>query len=497
MEASMTERKLDLGPWLVVGAVVAILVGAALLRFVDLGSNPGGLFSDEAYEGYDAQQLLHVPGFHPVFFADGGGREALFAYVVAAVFRVMGETTLALRGTAAGIGVLAVLAIWLLGRRFGVAAGLAAAAWAAGSLWLICVSRDGMRNTLVPLFAALALLAFVAWHDRPSRRMAILAGAVAATATLYTYQPLKLLPLLLLVWLLWLRRIDRPGYERMRANFAAFVAAFLVVGVPMLAAAATDPGTYFGRAVGTALGSSDLVAHWLRTFGMFALTGDPNQRHDVDGLPLLGVPLTLLAAAGVARLWRSRHNAAEALILLSLPIFLVPPLVATEGGAPHFLRSLGLAAPMATTIGLGAAEVIERARGRWGSAGARITAASVAVGLVVLAIGSGSAYLSRPVADRYSAYSYELVAMAAAARGAGDAVIVDDYSSTVIRFLDATQLPTIVMPGAPIPELDRYRAVFALSKADLGRALGSAVAAHARAVATDPAGLPTVWAVMP
>jgi len=76
-------------------------------------------------------------------------------------------------------------------------------------------------------------------------------------------------------------------------------------------------------------------------------------------------------------------------------------------------------------------------------------------------------------------------------------VIVDDYSSTVIRFLDATQLPTIVMPAATIIEPDRYRAIFALSRADLGRALGSTVAAHARAVARDPAGRPTVWAVIP
>ena len=116
------------------GALVAILIGAALLRFIDLGSNPGGLFADEAYEGYDAQQLLHVAGFHPFFFTDGGGREALFAYLVAAVFRFAGETTLALRATAAGIGVVGVMAIWLLARRLGVAVGLAAAAWAAGSL---------------------------------------------------------------------------------------------------------------------------------------------------------------------------------------------------------------------------------------------------------------------------------------------------------------------------------------------------------------------------
>jgi 4-amino-4-deoxy-L-arabinose transferase-like glycosyltransferase len=496
MEPSMTERKFDLRPWLIAGAVVAILVGAALLRFVDLDANPAGLFSDEAYEGYDAQQLLHVPGYHPVFFSDGGGREALFAYLVAGVFSVAGETPLALRGTAAAIGVVGVLAIWLLGRRFGVAPGLAAAAWAAGSLWLICVSRDGMRNTLVPLFGALALLALIAWRDRPSRRMAILAGAVSSVAALYTYQPLKLIPLLVLAWLVWMRRVDRPSYERLRADLVAFVVAFLLVGTPMLLAAVTDPGTYFGRAVGTALGNTDLVGHWLQTLGMFAVTGDPNQRHDVDGLPLLGVPLSLVAAAGVARLWRHRHNTAHALILLSLPIFLLPPLIATEGGAPHFLRSLGLAAPLGVTIGLGAMEVIEQARARWGTAGARMTGVAVAAGLVALAMGSGSAYLSRPVADRYAAYSYELVAMAAAARGTGNAVIVDDYSSTVIRFLDINHLPTIVARSVAIPEPGMYRAIFALSRGDLQRALGPE-AAGARVIATDPAGRPTVWAITP
>ena len=82
-----------------------ILAAATLLRFVDLAANPGGLYLDEAAEALSAHRLLHEPGFHPIFFADGGGREALFAYLVAGVFRYAGETTLALRATAAGIGV--------------------------------------------------------------------------------------------------------------------------------------------------------------------------------------------------------------------------------------------------------------------------------------------------------------------------------------------------------------------------------------------------------
>ena len=73
--------------WLIVLALGATVLGAAVLRFWDLGANPGGLFTDEAAEALSAHRILTEPGFHPVFFSDGGGREALFAYLVAAVFR--------------------------------------------------------------------------------------------------------------------------------------------------------------------------------------------------------------------------------------------------------------------------------------------------------------------------------------------------------------------------------------------------------------------------
>src|SRR5207244_9840233 len=106
--------------------------GAAVLRFWDLGANPGGLFTDEAAEALSAHRILTEPGFHPVFFSDGGGREALFAYLVAAVFRFAGETTFALRATAAAIGVAAVIGVWLLGWRFRYCTGLVAGACVCG-----------------------------------------------------------------------------------------------------------------------------------------------------------------------------------------------------------------------------------------------------------------------------------------------------------------------------------------------------------------------------
>lgn len=461
-----------------------------------LDVNPGGLYVDEAAEALSAQRLIHLSGFPPVFFADGGGREALFAYLVAIGFGLFGETVPVLRGVAAAIGVGAVAAIWLLGRRFGPVVALAAAAWAAGSLWLICVSRDGMRNTLVPLLGALALASLLTWERRPGRGTALLAGGVTALASLYTYQPLKLLPILVLLWLWWLRGTNQQAYLRMRPTLAIGAFAYLAVGAPMIAVAISDPAAYFGRAAGVSLFTdavSQLPAHWLRTLGMFFVAGDPNARHNVGALPLLGWPLAAVAIVGVARLWKRRADPGHALLLWSLPVFLLPPMLATEGDAPHFLRALGLAAPLAVTIGLGIAALSDRVVEHWNVASGRAALIIAAAGLVALAVGSGSAYQSRPLADRYEPFNYALVALAEAA-GPEDVAIVDDYSAGVISFLDGPAAPTIVSPGIQLAS-QPGTAFLALSRSDLESALGAEVAGRARAIALDPDGRARVWAV--
>ena len=495
------------GTWLALGALAAIVAVAALLRFVDLAVNPGGLYGDEAAEGLDAAWLLHQPGFHPdfgVWFQSDGGREALFACVVAGVFNFAGVSVLALRATAAAFGVAGVLGIWLLGRRFGTWAGLTAAAWAAGSLWLVCVSRDGMRNTIVPLFGAVALIALLHWSARPGRLSALLAGAVTSLSAMYTYQPLKLLPLLAVVWLFWLRHAERERYDRMRAGFIPFAVAFLVVAAPMIAVAVAEPSSYFGRAAAVSpfnpdvYADSSLPVHVLRTIAMFGLTGDPNNRHDVAQIPLLPLPVAALAALGVWRLWRTRRRGAESLILLSLPIFLLPPLIAVEGGSPHFLRALGLAAPLGVTIGLGAVELVEQVRRRRGRKAGGVAVAAVALALAAVAAWSGYSYLSRPVADRYDAYSYAVAAAGQyTADHPGSAVIIDSYDAMDIELLDWGHQPAIVDTGSRIADPGAYRTFVAMSKGDLTTALGPELRGQAAPVAWDPAGNPVVWAVTP
>jgi 4-amino-4-deoxy-L-arabinose transferase-like glycosyltransferase len=493
--------------WLAFGALAAIVVVAVLLRFVDLANNPGGLYPDEAAEGLDATRLLHQPGFHPdfmVWYQSDGGREALFSYFVAVAFRFFGDTAVVLRATSAAFGVASVLAIGWLGRRFGTWVGLTAAAWAAGALWLVNINRTGMRNSIVPFFGVLALVALMHWATRPSRRTAVLAGAVTSLAAMYTYQPLKLLPVLAVVWLLWLRRYDRARYDELRPGFAWFVAAFLIVAAPMLAIVVTNPSSYFGRiAYTSALNTSsnadaNPLIHAIRTVLMFGLTGDPNGRANVASLPLLPLPLSVVAGFGLMRLWRMRRDPGHSLILLALPVFLVAPLIATEGGSPHALRALGLAAPVGVAIGLGVVELVERVRGRWGRAAGGLTVVTVAVTLTAVAVFSGWAYLGRPAADRYDAFSYPLVSLSdLAAEHPGSAVIVDDYAAMGVQFIDFDRPPAIIAPGTRLSNPAAYSEILALSRGDLTKALGPELGGRAVAVAWDPSGAPAVWAVVP
>jgi hypothetical protein len=277
------------------------------------------------------------------------------------------------------------------------------------------------------------------------------------------------------------------------------VLGYLLVAAPMIAVAVFDPHGYFGRgATVTPFGSGStplgFLDHVLRTIATFGITGDPNERHNAAALPLLSVALTLLAALGAWRAWRHRADPGMRLLLLGVPVFLLPPLVAVEGDSPHFLRFLGMAPYLAGLLGLGAVaavrDVPRLAPEHRRRIATLIGAAAAGAALVAATVQGGVAYFGRSEADVYWPYSYDLVALAEIAAQPGTTLILDEANDNTVRFIAHQNLPRIVRPGTRL-DLPTGRIV-ALRREDIASVLGAEAAAGARPAAFDPQGQPAV-----
>ena len=160
---------------------------------------------------------------------------------------------------------------------------------------------------------------------------------------------------------------------------------------------------------------------------------------------------------------------------------------------PHFLRNLGLAPFVGALVAIGGVAVVTELGRRWRAWGWAIGAVALAAGLIATGAITAHAYFTRPVKDRYSAYTFGLVALAHAANhGPRTVVIVDDYSAFDIDFLDSGHPPTQIRPGTKVTNIARYTRVVAGSRSQLAHAIGAGPAAQATVVARDPHGSPVV-----
>jgi hypothetical protein len=148
-----------------IAPILLILVIAAFFRLWRIGSTPPGLFGDEAVNGLDALDVLAGRG--RVFFPANYGREGLHMFIIAAFFRLLDVTPLAIRLPSVLAGILTALATYWLGRELFTFADenlkptvpLLAALWLATAYWHVHFSRFGIRGVFTPLCGALGLSA--------------------------------------------------------------------------------------------------------------------------------------------------------------------------------------------------------------------------------------------------------------------------------------------------------------------------------------------------
>jgi len=248
-------------------ALGAVVCAAALFHFHDLSSVPGDPTSDHAEKLLDVRDVLD--GEHPIFFPRNSGREPAQFYVAAAQVKLLGQPLAweTLKSGTAAVGVLAVLAIFLVGRELGgPVVGLTASALAAVSPWLLGVDRIGLRFSYAILASALVLWLLFRYLRTGDRRAVLLCGLALAFGV-HGYSPFRIvLVAAAVVFGVAVAHAARTGTWRIAmADAALAYGTALFASIPLVHYAIRHPDLVFMRQT-SRLDASSGVRASLSTF---------------------------------------------------------------------------------------------------------------------------------------------------------------------------------------------------------------------------------------
>ncbi len=232
---------------LVIVLLTAVILGALLLRVVNLGTVPQTLAGDEGSQGLEAVRVLRREIRNP--FSTGWlGVPTMSFFFNSITISLFGASNAALRLPWALAGTVTVLAAFFLTRRLtNLPLALMTAVLVAAYHYHIHYSRLGSNQVADPFFVVLALLFLYRAldHNRPGDWA--LTGIICALG-LYFYAGARLTPVVVgAVLLYYLLRERQQFMEQRLSGVFILTSAFLVVAAPMLQYAMRFPGVFNAR----------------------------------------------------------------------------------------------------------------------------------------------------------------------------------------------------------------------------------------------------------
>ena len=222
------------------------------MRFYQLDEIPLGVYPDEAANGINANQVADGENLQ-VFFQDNGGREGLYIYLIAGMFKLFGSSVWALHATSAVIGILTLILFYLLAKElFGRKIGLIALFLFSISIWHITFSRDGFRGIIVPLITT-GLLYFLIKAYRSKKTIFWILSGVFLGLGAYTYIAFRMVPLILVILLLYYYFVHKQTFWKQkwfRKGIVIFLISTFIIITPFLIHSIFNPEDFMGRAGG-------------------------------------------------------------------------------------------------------------------------------------------------------------------------------------------------------------------------------------------------------
>ncbi|MCX6763011.1 MAG: glycosyltransferase family 39 protein [Candidatus Moranbacteria bacterium] len=357
--------KSDIGRKTYIILAVLVVLAALFIRSYHIGSLPPGVYPDEAVNGVDA---INANATHTwkAFYENNNGREGLFMNLIALSFSLFGISVVSFKLWSIFFGTLTVLGMILLGeelfasRRAGIIAGFLTAT----SFWAINFSRIGFRAIMLPFVLVWSVFFLIRAIQKKKTIDYVLAGIFFGLGV-HTYIAFRIAPLILVVLLIAFVISRKRFFVTHWKEILAFVAAAVIVALPMLLDFYHHPDHFSGRTSQVSVFNPEVnQGHLLltlgKTFGLslaqFNFFGDQNWRHNLPPWPELFPIIGVFFLAGLFYflyeffflLWR-RIRAGErserfilvALLLSWFFVMLLPEAISAEG-LPHALRSIGM-----------------------------------------------------------------------------------------------------------------------------------------------------------
>ena len=335
---------------------LAALLIAAFFRFYRLDAIPAEPFSDHAEKILDVYDIAQ--GETRIFFPRNTGREAIQFYwtvLVAAILQT-GLTFQSLKIGTAILGFFTLPFIYLLGKEIANRrAGLLAMLFAGVAYWPNVISRVGLRFPLYPLFVAPTFY-FLLRGLRTRNRNDFLLSGIFLGLGLHGYTPFRIVPLLVLVTILLYtgKQVDR--YTRVFKNFALLFGCALVVFLPLLRYAISNPDEFWNRAASRALAESPLPIFFSNLWNallMFNVNDGNIFVNSIVHRPALDVVTGALFVIGLVLLL-SRRRFLDLWLVAAILTLILPSVfsLAYPDENPALNRAAGALVPVFVVVGM-------------------------------------------------------------------------------------------------------------------------------------------------
>lgn len=370
-------------------ALTFIIVFAAILRFYKLDQVPPSLNWDEVAAGYNAYTIWHWGAdeyghkFPITFRSFGDDKHPVHIYLTAPFVGVFGLNDFATRSSSALIGVLSVVMVYFLARRFfkSETAGIFAALFLAVSPFHLQFSRGLWETNFALFFFLLGLVLFYRWVEKKNWALPTAFGAFGLSFFSYHSAKVVVPPVVLLLCIIHFKQIIKDKKLLVVSMLVGLVFVGLIIRDPRILGFARVNQTKFSQEIYKKYGgeAKTYLHNYSQYFSYSYLfsNGDQSTRASVKifgefyKLDMILIVLGFLAIV-IKKRWE-----ALGVVLLWLLLSPIPGVLSTI--EPSATRGFFMVGSVVLISGAGASYIVSVFKQKWVSA--------VVASIIILVLG--------------------------------------------------------------------------------------------------------------